>query len=152
MIPAMSGPSARVPVDVLLDADLPDIPRAVAELTEAGADGLFTFEGPRDPFLPLAVAATVPSRALLYPNLAIALPRSPMNLAQLVTSIAGFGETAPAGSLRSNSSASGWPRCERSCRHGSAESHCSSKAAGHGTRTCRRCSIRGRSRPDHRRS
>ena len=83
MIPAMSGPSARVPVDVLLDADLPDIPRAVAELTEAGADGLFTFEGPRDPFLPLAVAATVPSRALLYPNLAIALPRSPMNLAQL---------------------------------------------------------------------
>lgn len=78
----MSGPADRVPVDVLLDADLADVPRAVAELTEAGADGLFTFEGPRDPFLPLAVAATVPGRALLYPNLAIALPRSPLNLAQ----------------------------------------------------------------------
>ena len=79
----MSEAAVRVPVDVLLDADLADIPRLVAELTEAGADGLFTFEGPRDPFLPLAVAATVPGSALLYPNLAIALPRSPLTLAQL---------------------------------------------------------------------
>ena len=79
----MSETTGRVPVDVLLDAELPDIPRAVAELTEAGADGLFTFEGPRDPFLPLAVAAAAPGSALLYPNLAIALPRSPLNLAQL---------------------------------------------------------------------
>jgi probable F420-dependent oxidoreductase len=79
----MSEPTGRVPIDVLLDADLGDLPRAVAELVEAGADGLFTFEGPRDPFLPLAVAATVPGPALLYPNLAIALPRSPLNLAQL---------------------------------------------------------------------
>jgi len=68
---------------VLLDSDLSDVTRAVAELSEAGADGLFTFEGPRDPFLPLAVAATVPSPVTLYPNLAIALPRSPMNLAHL---------------------------------------------------------------------
>lgn len=75
--------AGRVPVDVLLDADLAEVPRVVAELVEAGADGLFTFEGSRDPFLPLAVAATVPGPALLYPNLAIALPRSPMSLAQL---------------------------------------------------------------------
>lgn len=79
----MSAATDRVPVDVLLDAELADVPRAVAELTEAGADGLFTFEGPRDPFLPLAVAATVPGTARLYPNLTIALPRSPLNLAQL---------------------------------------------------------------------
>src|SRR3954470_12020144 len=79
----MSAAAARVPVDVLLDADLADIPRAVGELTDAGADGLFTFEGPRDPFLPLGVAATVPGTGRLYPNLAIALPRSPLNLAQL---------------------------------------------------------------------
>lgn len=72
----------RVPIDVLLDADLPDVARAAAELTEAGADGLFTFEGPQDPFLPLAVAANVPGSALLYSNLAIALPRSPLSLAQ----------------------------------------------------------------------
>ena len=79
----MSEAAVRVPVDVLLDADLADVPRTVAELTEAGADGLFTFEGSRDPFLPLAVAASVPGSTLLYPNLAIALPRSPLNLAQL---------------------------------------------------------------------
>jgi len=71
-----------LPVDVLLDGDLPDIPRRVAELAEAGAAGVFTFEGPRDPFLPLAVAALAPSRLTLYTNLAIALPRSPMHLAQ----------------------------------------------------------------------
>jgi probable F420-dependent oxidoreductase len=78
----MSGTSDRVPVDVLLDADLAEIPRVVAELTEAGADGLFTFEGPRDPFLPLAVAARAAGQPLLYSNLAIALPRSPLSLAQ----------------------------------------------------------------------
>jgi probable F420-dependent oxidoreductase len=43
---------------------------------------VFTFEGPRDAFLPLGVAATVPVPASLYTNLAIALPRSPMHLAQ----------------------------------------------------------------------
>lgn len=80
---AVADREHRLPVDVLLDVDLPDVARAVAELTEAGADGLFTFEGPRDPFLPLAAAATAPSSVLLYPNLAIALPRSPLNLAQL---------------------------------------------------------------------
>ena len=79
----MSVAAGAVPVDVLLDGNLAEIPRTVAELTEAGASGLFTFEGPRDPFLPLAVAATVPGSALLYPNLAIALPRSPLTLAQL---------------------------------------------------------------------
>jgi probable F420-dependent oxidoreductase len=76
------GAAGPVPVDVLLDADLADVPDRVRALTGAGAGGLFTFEGPRDAFLPLAVAATVPSDALLYTNLAIALPRSPMHLAQ----------------------------------------------------------------------
>jgi len=71
-----------VPLDVLLDAPLAEVPDAVRRLTAAGAGGLFTFEGPRDPFLPLAVAAVEDSPALLYTNLAIALPRSPMHLAQ----------------------------------------------------------------------
>jgi len=79
----VEAPDGRsVPVDVLLDAGLANVPDAVRRLTAAGADGLFTFEGPRDPFLPLAVAATQDSDALLYTNLAIALPRSPMHLAQ----------------------------------------------------------------------
>ena len=72
----------RVPVDVLLDTDLPDVAARVRELVDAGADGVFTFEGPRDAFLPLGVAATARSGAMLYTNLAIALPRSPMHLAQ----------------------------------------------------------------------
>jgi probable F420-dependent oxidoreductase len=72
----------RVPVDVLLDTDLPEVAVRVADLTQAGADGVFTFEGPRDAFLPLGVAATARSSATLYTNLAIALPRSPMHLAQ----------------------------------------------------------------------
>jgi probable F420-dependent oxidoreductase len=75
-------PQRRIPVDVLLDTDLPEVGPRVRELTDAGADGVFTFEGPRDAFLPLGVAATVPGRATLYTNLAIALPRSPMHLAQ----------------------------------------------------------------------
>src|SRR3954452_4690444 len=78
----VEAPDGRqVPVDVLLDADLAAVPDAVRRLTAAGAGGLFTFEGPRDPFLPLAVAATQDSHALLYTNLAIALPRRPMHLA-----------------------------------------------------------------------
>ena len=72
----------RVPVDVLLDSDLPQVPQQVRALTDAGADGLFTFAGPRDAFLPLGVAAATPGDAALYTNLAIALPRSPMHLAQ----------------------------------------------------------------------
>jgi probable F420-dependent oxidoreductase len=68
-------------VDVRLDATLPDVPRAAAELREAGVAGVFTYEGPSDPFLPLAVAAG--SGLDLYTNLAIALPRSPMHLAYL---------------------------------------------------------------------
>jgi probable F420-dependent oxidoreductase len=71
-----------LPVDVLLDGELADIPRRMAALAEAGAAGVFTFEGPRDPFLPLGVAAVAPTRLTLYTNLAIALPRSPMQLAQ----------------------------------------------------------------------
>ena len=72
----------ELPIDVLLDGELADVPRRVAALAEAGAAGVFTFEGARDPFLPLAVAAGAPGDLALYTNLAIALPRSPMHLAQ----------------------------------------------------------------------
>src|SRR3954462_5417000 len=78
----MAPDGRSVPVDVLLDVDLADVPDAVRHLTAAGGGVRFPFEGPRDPFLPLAVAATQDSHALLYTNLAIALPRSPMHLAQ----------------------------------------------------------------------
>ena len=70
-------------IDVRLDADLSVVPTAVAELEDAGVGGVFTYEGPNDPFLPLGVAAVASQRVSLYTNLAIAFPRSPMHLAYL---------------------------------------------------------------------
>jgi probable F420-dependent oxidoreductase len=70
-------------LDVRLDAELAGVPESVRQLEEAGVGGVFTYEGPRDVFLPLALAATASERLAVYTNLAIALPRSPMHLAHL---------------------------------------------------------------------
>ena len=68
-------------VDTLLMAPPADIARRAEELAATGVDGLFTFEGPHDVFLPLALAAS--TGCDLYTNVAIAFPRSPMHLAHL---------------------------------------------------------------------
>ncbi len=68
-------------VDALLMAPPADVGRRADELAATGVDGLFTFEGPHDVFLPLAIAAT--TGCDLYTNVAIAFPRSPMHLAHL---------------------------------------------------------------------
>lgn len=69
---------------MLLDLELDARPDAAAdrarELIAAGVAGLFTFEGPHDVFLPLAVASQAVSTDLMT-NVAIAMPRSPMHLA-----------------------------------------------------------------------
>ena len=49
-------------------------------LREAGASGVFTFEGPHDVFVPLTLAATVEGLDLMS-NVAIAFPRNPVQLA-----------------------------------------------------------------------
>ncbi len=49
-------------------------------LKEAGASGVFTFEGPHDVFTPLALAASVEGLDLMT-NVAIAFPRNPIHLA-----------------------------------------------------------------------
>ncbi len=49
-------------------------------LAATGVDGLFTFEGQHDVFLPLAAAAATTDLELMT-NVAIALPRSPLHLA-----------------------------------------------------------------------
>jgi len=49
-------------------------------LREAGAAGVFTFEGPHDVFTPLALAAAVEGLDLMT-NVAIAFPRNPIHLA-----------------------------------------------------------------------
>ncbi|MFT4393469.1 TIGR03617 family F420-dependent LLM class oxidoreductase [Gordonia lacunae] len=49
-------------------------------LKEAGASGVFTFEGPHDVFTPLALATAVDGLDIMS-NVAIALPRNPIQLA-----------------------------------------------------------------------
>ena len=51
-----------------------------AALREAGAAGVFTFEGPHDVFAPLTLASTVGGLDLMT-NVAIAFPRNPIQLA-----------------------------------------------------------------------
>jgi probable F420-dependent oxidoreductase len=55
------------------------IERAQA-LRDAGASGVFTFEGPHDVFTPLTLASTVVGLDLMT-NVAIAFPRNPIHLA-----------------------------------------------------------------------
>ncbi|MDX1874448.1 TIGR03617 family F420-dependent LLM class oxidoreductase [Mycolicibacterium sp. 120266] len=50
------------------------------ELRDAGASGVFTFEGPHDVFTPLTLASTVGGLELMT-NVAIGFPRNPIHLA-----------------------------------------------------------------------
>ncbi|MEG3587165.1 MAG: TIGR03617 family F420-dependent LLM class oxidoreductase [Actinomycetota bacterium] len=67
-------------VDVLLGSDLESAGSYAADLNDAGADGLFTYEGKSDVFFPLVRAGEI-TDCMLYTNVAIAIPRSPMHLA-----------------------------------------------------------------------
>ena len=71
---------ASMLLDVQLDARPDLVADRARELVGTGAAGLFTFEGPHDVFLPLAAAAGVVDTDLMT-NVAIAMPRSPMHLA-----------------------------------------------------------------------
>lgn len=53
------------------------------ELEAEGFDGAYTFEGPHDPFLPLAIAAEHTSRLTLMTGIAVGFARNPMLLANL---------------------------------------------------------------------
>ena len=59
---------------------LADAAARAGELAALGLDGVFTFEGPHDVFTPLVLAAPVGGLDL-YTNVAIALPRNPVQLA-----------------------------------------------------------------------
>jgi probable F420-dependent oxidoreductase len=56
-------------------------------LREAGASGVFSFEGPHDPFTPLALASTLGGLDLMT-NVAIAFPRNPIHLAHQANDLA----------------------------------------------------------------
>ncbi len=65
----------------LLTADLATVGAEARSLEALGYDGAFTFEGPHDPFFPLAFAAEHTRRLEVATAVAIAPPRSPMQLA-----------------------------------------------------------------------
>ena len=65
----------------MLTHDLTSIPGYARKVEALGYDCLWSAETQHDPFLPLAVAATVTSRIKLGTSIAVAFPRSPMILA-----------------------------------------------------------------------
>ncbi len=81
-----AGPQPSDNPPVKLDAGLPapdlkTVPEFARYAEAAGYDCLWTSETQHEPFLPLAVAATVTSRIKLGTAIAVAFPRSPMILA-----------------------------------------------------------------------
>ena len=71
-------------IDVaLLTTDLRQAGARARELEELGVNGLFTFDGPCEPFLPLTHAAAATERVSIGTGVAVAFARSPMIVAQL---------------------------------------------------------------------
>jgi len=75
----------------LLVTDMKQIPVRVRELEEAGFDGCFTFEGPHEPFMPLALAAEH-SKLEIGTGVAIAFARTPMTVANLAHDLQQFSD------------------------------------------------------------
>jgi probable F420-dependent oxidoreductase len=71
----------------LLTADLAETGAAARALEAQGFDGISSFEGPHDPFLPLAVAAEHTTHVQLATAVAIAFARSPMLCAYLANDL-----------------------------------------------------------------
>ncbi|HEV8474102.1 MAG TPA: TIGR03617 family F420-dependent LLM class oxidoreductase [Methylomirabilota bacterium] len=67
----------------MLTHDLRTIPGYARKVEALGYDCLWSAETQHDPFLPLAVAATVTSTIKLGTSIAVAFPRSPMILAHI---------------------------------------------------------------------
>jgi probable F420-dependent oxidoreductase len=67
----------------LLATALAKVPEQVRSLERAGYDGIFTFEGPHDPFFPLVLAAEHSKRLELSTQVAIAFARNPMIVAHM---------------------------------------------------------------------
>jgi probable F420-dependent oxidoreductase len=67
-------------IDTVLLADPANAAEQARHLAGLGFDGIFTFEGIGDVFLPLALAAAA-TDLTIYSNVAIAFPRSPMHVA-----------------------------------------------------------------------
>jgi probable F420-dependent oxidoreductase len=74
---------ADLQVDAALTiAKLEAVSKVAPEIERLGYDGIFSFEGPHDPFFPLLLAAEYTERVQLTTAVAIAFARNPMTLAQ----------------------------------------------------------------------
>jgi probable F420-dependent oxidoreductase len=67
----------------LVSAALSAVPAIAREIESMGYDGVYTFEGPHDPFFPLALAAEHSEQLDLATAIAVGFARSPMNLAHI---------------------------------------------------------------------
>ena len=65
----------------LVTQRLDEVPAATRRFEADGYDGVFTFEGPHDPFLPFILAAEHSERLELTTAIAVAFARSPMTVA-----------------------------------------------------------------------
>jgi probable F420-dependent oxidoreductase len=68
-------------VDGPLYAQLADTPIEAARLARLGYDGLYTLEGPGDPFLPLVLASEHAPQMTIATGIAVAFPRNPSHIA-----------------------------------------------------------------------
>lgn len=71
----------------MMAVSLDDIGAAARSAEEIGYDGVLSFEGPHDPFLPLVLAARETRRIELTTAIAIAFARNPMTCAQMANDL-----------------------------------------------------------------
>ena len=76
----------------MLTHDLRTLPEYARKVEALGYECLWSAETQHDPFLPLAVAATVTTRIKLGKSIAVAFPRSPMVLANIAWDLARASE------------------------------------------------------------
>jgi probable F420-dependent oxidoreductase len=67
----------------LVTTTLADVPARAVAMEAGGYDGVYTFEGPHDPFFPLLLAGEHTERIELTTAIAIAFARNPMTLANI---------------------------------------------------------------------
>ncbi len=73
--------------DAIINGDLADAAESIRRIEEAGFDGAVSVEISHDPFLPLALGATVTNRIDLITGIAVAFARNPMNAAVIANDI-----------------------------------------------------------------
>ena len=71
----------------LMTTPIAEVGAAARRAEDRGYDGVLSFEGPHDPFLPLVLAARDTEKVDLTTAIAIAFARNPMNCAQLANDL-----------------------------------------------------------------